>query len=59
MSMSRKHYRFIAQTLRETEMPKDARANIVAALSIVFKEDNPNFSQVRFTQAVSGHKEAL
>ena len=59
MSMSRKHYKFIAQTLRETEMSNDARANIVAALSIVFKEDNPNFSGVRFLQAVSGHKEAL
>ena len=45
--MSRKHYRAIAEALKESKAPID----VINAMAKVLKADNPNFDYHRFWQA--------
>jgi hypothetical protein len=59
--MSRKHYRLIAETI-ERELPIEAHRaqhsdqyntlySVADALSVIFKQDNPNFRRSTFMDA--------
>ena len=48
--MSRRDYIAIAETLRETPMESETRADLVARFVTMFADDNPRFSP-RFREA--------
>ena len=52
MSMTKKHYVAIAETLRDAPIDSAARAHVALALIKVFQADNPSFDPTRFAAAV-------
>lgn len=49
MAMSRKHYRVIADAIRN--LPEEHRGGISESLAGAFKADNPNFNHAKFYEA--------
>lgn len=50
--MSRKHYKEVADILKNTDMPLEVQNNLIMDFSDFFERDNPNFNSELFEKAV-------
>lgn len=49
---SRRHYEYMAKNLRGLSLDHREKSNTAWFLAVVFKDDNPNFNEERWYQAV-------